>query len=139
MLGERSQQAHQAEVLAAGVVAGPVAGCEVGDPGADLLEDPRALVAADHGQRRRAASSPHRRTVRRDLADPALARYGIAALAARSCVTNQSWLSRAFRNRFGTSPSEYRQAELELLQMCTVGHGTGRDPRDEHHQTRESG
>jgi len=46
--------------------------------------------------------------VRRDLADPLLARSSIAAIAARSCVTNQQWLSHAFRCRFGLSPSEYR-------------------------------
>jgi AraC-like DNA-binding protein len=46
--------------------------------------------------------------IRHDLADPLLARYSIATIAACSCVTNQSWLSRAFRSRFGLSPSEYR-------------------------------
>lgn len=50
--------------------------------------------------------------VRRDLADPLLARYSIAAVAARSCIMNQQWLSRAFRTRFGSSPSEYRARAL---------------------------
>jgi AraC-like DNA-binding protein len=47
--------------------------------------------------------------VRRDLADPLLSRCSIAALGARAGVTDQAWLSRAFRNRFGCSPSEYRR------------------------------
>lgn len=65
--------------------------------------------------------------VRRDLADPALARYGIATLAARSCVTNQAWLSRAFRDRFGMSPSEYRATAPDVHSWPRRGPGSSRD------------
>jgi hypothetical protein len=97
-LGERPEQAHQPEVLAAGVVAGgevgdlpppalvlaeladaahalgagpavaaggdeaedhPVAGGEPGDARADLLDDPRALVPADHRQRNGQVAGDH--------------------------------------------------------------------------------
>lgn len=47
--------------------------------------------------------------VRRDLVDPELAGLTIADLAARWCVTDAAWLSRAFRARYGMSPSQYRR------------------------------
>jgi AraC-like DNA-binding protein len=46
--------------------------------------------------------------VRRDLADPLLARRSIAVLAARRGITDQPWLSRAFRAEYGVSPSSQR-------------------------------
>jgi AraC-like DNA-binding protein len=46
--------------------------------------------------------------VRRDLADPLLRGRSIAVLAARRGITDQSWLSRAFRAEYGLSPSEQR-------------------------------
>ncbi|MFI5611010.1 helix-turn-helix domain-containing protein [Amycolatopsis sp. NPDC051903] len=47
--------------------------------------------------------------VRRDLADPLLASRGIAAVAARWGITDQPWLSRAFRAEYGMSPSGLRR------------------------------
>lgn len=54
----------------------------------------------------------HRRleAVRRDLADPRLAGLTIAEVAARWCVHDAQWLARAFRTRFGVSPSEFRRS-----------------------------
>ncbi|WP_052668734.1 helix-turn-helix domain-containing protein [Nitriliruptor alkaliphilus] len=46
--------------------------------------------------------------VRRDLDDPALADCTVTWIAARWGVTDASWLSRAFRARYGTPPSAYR-------------------------------
>jgi AraC-like DNA-binding protein len=46
--------------------------------------------------------------IRRDLGDPLLRDRGIAVLAARRGVTDQSWLSRAFRAEYGLSPSQQR-------------------------------
>jgi AraC-like DNA-binding protein len=47
--------------------------------------------------------------VRRDLADPRLAHRNIATLAARWCFTDQANFSRAFRARFGVTPSDGRR------------------------------
>lgn len=52
-------------------------------------------------------------TVRRDLAEPLLARYSIATVGARAGVADQAWLSRAFRARYGMSPSQYRRTALQ--------------------------
>jgi AraC-like DNA-binding protein len=46
--------------------------------------------------------------VYRDLADPLLANRSIATLAARWCFTDQAHFTRAFRARFGMTPSESR-------------------------------
>ncbi len=46
--------------------------------------------------------------VHRDLADPLLANRSIAALAARWCFTDQAHFTRAFRARFGLTPSRSR-------------------------------
>ncbi|WP_326565549.1 helix-turn-helix domain-containing protein [Amycolatopsis rhabdoformis] len=47
--------------------------------------------------------------VRRDLTDPLLAGRSIAAVAARWGITDQPWLSRAFRAEFGVTPSGLRR------------------------------
>ncbi|PFG65602.1 AraC-like DNA-binding protein [Propionibacteriaceae bacterium ES.041] len=46
--------------------------------------------------------------IRRDLENPVLRHTTIAGLAARWCVWNQAWLSRAFKREYGVSPSDYR-------------------------------
>ncbi|MFF4594627.1 helix-turn-helix domain-containing protein [Amycolatopsis sp. NPDC001319] len=47
--------------------------------------------------------------VRRDLTDPLLAGRSIAAVAARWGITDQPWLSRAFRAEYGVTPSGLRR------------------------------
>lgn len=48
----------------------------------------------------------------RDLRDPALATRPVSVLAARYAVVDKSWLARAFRHRFGQSPTAYRREVL---------------------------
>lgn len=48
--------------------------------------------------------------IHRDLTDPGLDHLAITAVAARRGVLDASWLSRAFRARFGASPSQVRRA-----------------------------
>jgi len=48
--------------------------------------------------------------VRQDLADPAMSGRAIADIAARWHISDASWLSRAFRDRYGVSPSRYRHS-----------------------------
>lgn len=48
--------------------------------------------------------------VHRDLTDPLLRNRGIAALAARWGFTDQAHFTRAFRARYGTTPSQVRRA-----------------------------
>jgi AraC-like DNA-binding protein len=47
--------------------------------------------------------------IREALEDPAEVRRSVGSLAARWGVTDASWLSRAFKRRYGVSPSEYRR------------------------------
>ncbi|MEV0071333.1 MULTISPECIES: helix-turn-helix domain-containing protein [unclassified Amycolatopsis] len=47
--------------------------------------------------------------VRRDLTDPLLAGRSIAAVATRWGITDQPWLSRAFRAEYGVTPSGLRR------------------------------
>jgi AraC-like DNA-binding protein len=47
--------------------------------------------------------------VLRDLTDPVLANRSIAAIAARWCFTDQAHFTRAFRARYGISPSAARR------------------------------
>lgn len=53
--------------------------------------------------------------VRRDLENPMLQHRTIAAIAARWCVYDQPWLSRAFKQQFGIAPSAHRAARLASL------------------------
>lgn len=48
--------------------------------------------------------------VRRDLDDPAMADRTITWIAARWGISDAPWLSRAFRSRYGVSPTGYREA-----------------------------
>lgn len=50
--------------------------------------------------------------VRRDLENPLLQHRTIAAIAARWCLYDQPWLSRAFKQHFGVAPSVHRAARL---------------------------
>ncbi|MFB4307347.1 helix-turn-helix transcriptional regulator [Actinomadura sp. GTD37] len=47
---------------------------------------------------------------RQDLADPAQREIPVRDLAARWGFTHHSAFTRAFRNAYGTSPSDYREA-----------------------------
>jgi AraC-like DNA-binding protein len=49
--------------------------------------------------------------VRRDLANPALRHRSVAALAARWCFVDAAHFSRAFRQRYGYTPSQLRPVE----------------------------
>jgi AraC-like DNA-binding protein len=53
---------------------------------------------------------------RRDLGDPSLVRFSVAAIAARWGILDAAAFSRSFRTAFGLSPREYR--------MRTLGTGT---------------
>lgn len=50
--------------------------------------------------------------VRRDLENPVFDNKTIAAIAARWCIFDQSWLSRAFKAKFELTPSTYRSRHL---------------------------
>jgi len=47
--------------------------------------------------------------IRCDLVRPAMADRSIAHIASRWCIIDASWLARAFRARYGLSPSAYRR------------------------------
>lgn len=48
-----------------------------------------------------------------DLSNPAEAHHSISEIAYRSGFNDSAYFSRAFRNRFGLSPREFRQHEIE--------------------------
>jgi AraC-like DNA-binding protein len=56
---------------------------------------------------------------RRDLADPALVRFSVAALAARWGLLDAAGFSRSFRSAYGLSPREYRMRSLSPRSMPT--------------------
>lgn len=62
-----------------------------------------ASTVTDYIRSRRLAA------VLRDLTDPALANRAIATIAARWCFTDQAHFTRAFRARYGISPSAARR------------------------------
>jgi len=49
---------------------------------------------------------------RRDLADPSLVRFSVAAIAARRGILDAAAFSRSFRTAFGLSPREFRMRAL---------------------------
>jgi AraC-like DNA-binding protein len=56
---------------------------------------------------------------RRDLADPALVRFSVAALAARWGLLDAAGFSRSFRSAYGLSPREYRMRALSPRSLPT--------------------
>lgn len=52
-------------------------------------------------------------SIKRDLADPLLARHPVAAIAARRGLLNASYFSQIFRAEYGERPADYRRRTLQ--------------------------
>jgi len=70
------------------------------------------LFAADGSSVSRWVKERRLQGCRRDLADPQLVRFSVAALAARRGLLDAAGFSRAFRSAYGLSPREYRMRAL---------------------------
>jgi AraC-like DNA-binding protein len=75
------------------------------------------LFAADGSSVSRWVKEHRLEGCRRDLADPALVRFSVAALAARWGLLDAAGFSRSFRSAYGLSPREYRMRALAPRSM----------------------
>lgn len=58
-----------------------------------------------------------------ELSNPAEARYSISEIAFRNGFNDSAHFSRAFRHRFGLSPREFRQQEIERMTVSSAAVG----------------
>lgn len=65
-----------------------------------------------------------------DLSNPAEAHHSISEIAYRSGFNDSAYFSRAFRNRFGLSPREFRQQEIERASASSAAAGQRGWPQD---------
>lgn len=65
-----------------------------------------------------------------DLSNPAEAHHSISEIAYRSGFNDSAYFSRAFRNRFGLSPREFRQHEVERASASSSVAGQRGWPQD---------
>lgn len=65
-----------------------------------------------------------------DLSNPAEAHHSISEIAYRSGFNDSAYFSRAFRNRFGLSPREFRQLEIERASASSSVAGQRGWPQD---------
>jgi AraC-like DNA-binding protein len=61
---------------------------------------------------------------RRELADPALVRLSVGAIAARWGIHDAAAFSRSFRAAYGVSPREYRLRTLGMAPGSLPPHGS---------------
>jgi acetamidase/formamidase/AraC-like DNA-binding protein len=67
---------------------------------------------------------------RADLSNPAEAHHSISEIAFRSGFNDSAHFSRAFRHRFGLSPREFRQREIESAVSSSTAAGQRGWPQD---------
>jgi acetamidase/formamidase/AraC-like DNA-binding protein len=65
-----------------------------------------------------------------DLANAAEAHHSVSEIAFRHGFNDAAHFSRAFRDRFGTSPRDYRQQEAGRLNALAISHGQRGRPQD---------